>query len=90
MRYDSDEHARSCKAMLLTITLLGICKKVTEVIFLQYCHFVSRTAPIYSQRPRTAQFVAIVPPNCSQRPQGGVGAHFENQRTIPLKLWFSR
>ena len=34
MRYNTDEHASSCKAMLLTITSIGICKNVTEVIFL--------------------------------------------------------
>ena len=50
MRYNTVEDAKSCKAMLLRITWIGICKNVTEVIFLKYCHFVSRTAPIYSQR----------------------------------------
>ena len=60
MLYDTDEHARSCKAMLLTITSIGICKKVTEIIFFKYCHFVSGTAPIYSQRPPTAEFVSTL------------------------------
>ena len=61
MRCDTDDHARSCKAMLLTTTSMDICKKVTKDIFLKYCHLVSRTAPIYSQRPPTAQFVASAP-----------------------------
>ena len=56
MPYDTDEHARSCKA--ITITSIGFCKKVTEVIFYKFCHFVSRTALIYSQPSPTVQFVA--------------------------------
>ena len=48
MRYDTDEHARSCNAMLLTIISIDICKKVIKVIFFEILSFASRTAPIYS------------------------------------------
>ena len=82
MRYDPDEHARSCEAMLLTITTIGICKKVAEVIFLKCCDFVSRTVPIYSQRSPTAQFVGSAPQTVS-------GAHFGNQYFIGNKACFN-
>ena len=72
MRYVADEHASSCKAMLLTITSIGICKKVTEVTFFKYCYVVSRTAPICSQRPANCPICSYLSQTVASAPKGAL------------------
>ena len=46
LRFDTHKHAKSCKAMLLTMNTIGIHKSS----FLKYRYSVFKTVPVYSQR----------------------------------------
>ena len=67
MNNDTNKHARSCQVMLLAITMIDICKKVTEIVF----YNISRNIPVHSQHLTTVLFIASAP--------GGTGIHFRNR-----------